>query len=92
MNYAGLPDGFKFGFVSKHEYNLTLRVEGVDLLAGDHITFGTKGGTCVEAGCILEVDKCAVLPLRVEHVTEGGDKRIERFHPKEFKYFKKEVR
>lgn len=58
--------------------------------ADDRISFTTKGGTRVQGGLVLEVDLCAVLPVRVEYHVPGYGKRIERFHPDEFINFQKE--
>lgn len=57
----------------------------------DLIAFTTKGGTRVQGGRVLEVDLLAQLPIRVEYQGPEG-KRIERFHPDEFKTFNKENR
>ena len=65
---------------------------GVDWVEAEHIiTFTTKGGTRVQGGRVLEVDPLAQLPIRVEYQGPEG-KRIERFHPDEFKTFTKENR
>lgn len=62
-------------------------IAGVNTL--DRVSFTTHGGTRVQGGRVLEVDLLAQLPLRVEYMGPEG-KRIERFHPSEFKTFTKE--
>ena len=52
---------------------------------GDTVSFDTRGGTSVRNGTVLSIDEYCALPLRVEYWTATGDKRIERFHPSEFK-------
>lgn len=52
---------------------------------GATISFETLRGTIVRAGVVLSVDEYLSLPIRVEYIAENGDKRIERFHPDEFK-------
>ncbi len=60
-------------------------------IPNDLISFTTKGGTRVQGGRVLEIDLLAQLPIRVEYQGPEG-KRIERFHPDEFKTFTKENR
>lgn len=80
------PDATPYAFTSEASNSRTA------FKAGDHISFTTKGGTRVQGGLVLEVDLCAVLPVRVEYHVPGYGKRIERFHPDEFINFQKEFR
>lgn len=53
---------------------------------GDHVQFTTLN---VEAwGIVLDVDRGAVYPIRIEYATKSGDKRIVSFSPDEFITFK----
>lgn len=54
-------------------------------MIGRRISFVTRGGTVVDRGTVLADDHYLSLPLQVEYNTDNGDKRIERFHPSEFK-------
>lgn len=54
-------------------------------MIGRRISFVTQGGTVVDRGTVLADDSYLSLPLQVEYHTDSGDKRIERFHPAEFK-------
>lgn len=61
----------------------------LDLIqAGRKVSFKTWGGTVVTRGLVLSRDDYLSLPLRIEYLTAGGDKRIERFHPDEFEEFR----
>ena len=64
-------------------------VGGHYIVAGAQVLGETRAGTVLRDGRVLEVDLCASLPIRIEYTTPGGDKRIERFAPNEFKMFRR---